>query len=576
MIRLLSRFLVGAVPPSLLMKPSILASAITAVAIALSASPKIHAAPITAQSQIRAVTVYTDRAVVTRTAPIQIATPGIVEVVFEKLPAGLLDESLQVAGRGQANAALLDVTPRTTYVDFTPNDRVKSLEDEIRALDREDRELDDRAHILAQQRDYIVKIQTSSTTPTKEGNPIIVPDVWLKMLDFTEQKLGEFATEVRRIDTQREELRIKRAALQQQLDQFRGEGGRSYKTVAVRLDAQNAGAIELTLRYAVHGANWTPNYDVRVSSDDRSVQLGYAGLVRQHTGEDWNNVELTLSTARPSLGGAAPELQPWIVQQRQFLPVATAAPAPEFDASVRPRAPKIGSAATRFGGAEGAANEAYDFYIRPTTVEAQATSASFKVAVPSSIASDNSPQKVPIATTTLALAPEYRTTPKLQPSAFLTAKVTNSTDYPLLAGSMNVFLDDTFVATSTIRTVMPSEQFDLALGADEGISVKRTLNNRLTEDTGMVSKGKRITYDITLTLQNNKRTPAKIIVRDQLPVSRHEKIVVKQLAPDERQIKPDAAGMLQWTLDLKPGEKRELPVRFSVEHPADFNVEGLE
>ncbi len=551
------------------LKPRLLASALAAF-VGLALPSGAQAAPIAAQSQIRAVTVYADRAVVTRAAPVQIAGSGIVEVLFEKLPSGLLDESLQVTGRGEAHAALLDVTPRTTYVDFTPNDRVKSLEDEIRALDRQERELDDRANVLAQQRDYIVKIQTSSTAPTKDGNPVIVPDVWLKMLEFTEQKLGEFAAEVRTIDSQREELRTQRAALQQQLDQLRAESSRSYKTVSVRLDAQAPGAIELTLRYAVHGANWTPNYDVRVSSDDRSAQLGYFGLVRQRTGEDWNNVELTLSTARPSLGGAAPELQLWIVQQRQFLPVAAAAPAPRFEAQMDARELRVR------GQAEMKARTTMDYYHPPAAVETQATSASFKVAVPATIASDNSPQKVPIATATLALAPEYRTTPKLLPSAFLTAKVTHNTDYPLLAGSMNVFLDDTFVATSALRSVMPGEQFDLSLGADEGISVKRTLNNRLTEDTGVVSKSKRITYDLTLTVQNNKRTPAKIIVSDQLPVSRHEKIVVKQLAPDERQLKPNAEGVLQWTLDLKPGEKRELPLRFSVEHPADFIVEGLE
>lgn len=44
------------------------------------------AAPLPADSRISAVTVYTDRAVVTRTAPLELATTGIFEVNFEKLP----------------------------------------------------------------------------------------------------------------------------------------------------------------------------------------------------------------------------------------------------------------------------------------------------------------------------------------------------------------------------------------------------------------------------------------------------------------------------------------------------------
>ena len=67
-----------------------------------------------------------------------------------------------------------------------------------------------------------------------------------------------------------------------------------------------------------------------------------------------------------------------------------------------------------------------------------------------------------------------------------------------------------------------------------------------------------------------------MIVTDQVPVSRNEKIVVKVQAPPEKEVKPDAEGLLKWTLDLKPGEKRELTVKFTVEHPADVQVDGLE
>ena len=43
----------------------------------------------------------------------------------------------------------------------------------------------------------------------------------------------------------------------------------------------------------------------RLRAADRSVDLGYFGVINQTTGEDWNKVKLTLSTARPSLGGGA-------------------------------------------------------------------------------------------------------------------------------------------------------------------------------------------------------------------------------------------------------------------------------
>ena len=188
----------------------------------------------------------------------------------------------------------------------------------------------------------------------------------------------------------------------------------------------------------------------------------------------------------------------------------------------------------------------------------------------------NSPQKVPITSTALKTAPEYVTVPKRVATAYLTAKVVNTSEFPLLAGAMNVFLDGTFVATSGLRTVMAGEKFDLALGADEGISVKHKRVSKFAEDTGLTNSGKRITYEYLITIQNNKRTAERVIVADQLPISRNEKVVVRQVTPSAGELKPTDEGSLKWTLDLKPSEKRELPVKFTIEYPNDVTVTGLE
>lgn len=531
------------------------------------------AAPLAADSRITAVTVYADRAVVTRAATVAIGQPGEVEVTFDRLPSRLLADSLQVAGQGSADTTLLDVAARETFVDFTPNDRVRALEDELRAVGREERTLNDRAGVLQQQRDYLQRIQSSTTTPAKDGpGGLTPPDVWLKLLAFTEEQFSRIAGETRTLDDQREALQARRTALEQQLGALRGDAGRRYQTVTVRLAATSPGELALTLRYTVPAASWAPSYDARVLSGERAVQLGYFGIVRQNTGEDWNGIDLTLSTARPALGGAAPELSPWIVQLRPPATEERVVLSP-FEISAQRktvRAQDLGYAAAA------PAPELRDMAAAVTTVETQATSATFRVAAKTDLPSDNTSHKVSVTTIRLQAALSYRSTPKLLPGAFLSASVTHASDYPLLAGPLNVFLDDTFVATSAVRTVMPGEKFDLALGADEAIAVTRKLNRRFVEDTGVVSKGRRVTYDLALTVHNRKPTPETIVVEDQLPVSRHEKIIVKQLAPDERQLKPDADGRIKWTLELKPGEKRELPLRFSIEHPSDLPVAGLE
>ncbi|HLP26838.1 MAG TPA: mucoidy inhibitor MuiA family protein, partial [Acidobacteriota bacterium] len=519
----------------------------------------LSAAPV--DSTISAVTVYTDRAVVTRTATIELAG-GQSELIFANLPESILDQSVQVSGRGTAQATILDVAARRTFVDFTPNARVKEIEDQLRALRNDDRRLADEVAVLGSQRDSINEFMKNAVAASKDAGRPKLEDV-RATLEFGQKQLLEIAQANQKLDQQREELSNKIAALEQQLNELRGTGGKGFKTVVVRVSAAQAGNLELALSYTVGNARWTPSYDARVLSGERAVSLSYFGVVRQTTGEDWKNVALTLSTARPSLGGAAPTLTAWNLDVWVDRPIPVAAPA-AARAEVYAARQKA-NAAREVNLQAFTTNVAADMAPPPpeaemagASVESGATSASFKIATASTIPSDGSAQKVPIAATKLTANPEYLTVPKRQQTAFLTTKVVNSTDFPLLAGAMNVFLDGTFVATSNLRTVMAGEKFDLALGADEGISVKHKRVQKFTEDTGLTNSGKRITYEYLLTIQNNKKTAERVIVVDQLPLSRNEKVVVKQLAPDAREVKPTDEGTLKWSLDLKPGEKREI------------------
>jgi uncharacterized protein (TIGR02231 family) len=539
---------------------------------------RLGAAPV--DSTISAVTVYTDRAVVTRTATVELAA-GTTELVFANLPQALNERSLQVSGRGTAQALILDVSAKQTYVDFTPNARVKELEDLLKGYGKQVRGLDDRTNLLNAQQASLDRMETAFfAAPTKD---VPRPDLaqFTNSLNYLTEQKGKLATERASLDESKEELQNKINTAQNQLNELRGSGGKAFKTVTVRVSAPATGSLDVALSYTVPGASWAPSYDARVLSTERAVALGYFGIVRQNTGEDWKNVLLTLSTARPGLGGAAPVLGVWNLDV--FNPIALRQKAEmegrqNMMVMAKSAREVMAPAAMAVGGMADKAvqPEEIDAEMANATIEAGATSASFKIAVASSIPSDNSPQKVPVTSVKLTTNPEYNTVPKRLATAYLTAKVYNNSEFPLLAGAMNVFLDGTFVATSSLRTVMPGEKFDLALGADEGISVKHKRVTRFAEDTGLTNSGRRITYEYLITIQNNKKTAERVLVTDQVPLSKNEKVVVKVSAPDAKDVKPTDEGLLKWSLDLKPGEKRELTVKFAVEFDKEVNVTGLE
>ena len=545
----------------------------------LSAVLRLGAAPVS--STISAVTVYTDRAVVTRTATVELAG-GTAELVFANLPDALNERSLQVSGKGTAQALILDVSAKQTFVDFTPNARVKELEDQLKGLQKLMRGLDDRNGVIQAQGTMLDRMEAALFAPPTKDVPRPDLNQFTSSLTFLSEQKTKLIAERAALDEQREDLQTRMTTVQNQLNELRGAGGRGYKTVTVRVSAAQAGNLDVALSYTVPGASWSPSYDARVLSSERAVALGYFGIVRQNTGEEWKDVALTLSTARPGLGGAAPVLSVWNLDL--YNPVAAQEYArrdelKKMKSMREANAPALAGAVnmqTLTSNADSGALDLKDAEMAAATIEAGATSASFKIATTASVPSDNSPQKVPITSAKLNANPEYLTVPKRQTTAFLTTKVVNTSDFPLLAGAMNVFLDGTFVATSSLRTVMSGEKFDLALGADEGISVKHKRVQKFTEDTGLTNSGKRITYEYLLTIQNNKKTAERVIVADQVPLSRNEKIVVKLLSPDAKEAKPTDEGTLKWTLDLKPGEKRELTVKFAVDFDNSVNVAGLE
>ena len=561
------------------------------------------AAPIPAESALTAATIYPDRAVVTRTAS-QIEVPaGTTEISFAQLPAALLDESVQVSAKGTTAAALLDITTRIAYVTAEPDARVKTLEDQLLALRREERALNDQGSVLESQRALLTSIEKVSTTPvtsrpgeTPPARPAL--EDYEKLLGFSAAQRTRLDAAAQNLDLDRSTLAEKIAASQAQLNELRGKQPslRAFKTVTVRLATEAAGKLDLTLSYGLPGASWTPAYDARLRSEKRQVQLDAFGLVRNGTGEDWKAITLTLSTARPGLGGAAPEIAPWLVDVARVVNYSKAeGSSMAFDrrmGGVAKRHSLESSLAPTAAMADNfAAPEPIAAFNASAQIESAATSASFKIGTPVTLASDNTPQRLPLGSVTLAAELSYQATPKLQETAYLAAAVVNRSDLPLLAGALNVFLDDTFVATARLATTMPGEKFTLNLGADEGIAIKRKIVSRFTEDTGFTTKSRRTTYDVLMTVTNNKRTPERVVIKDVVPVARDEKIVVTLLEPEPGDLlKPEAAaaqppkagiardaeGKITWRLDLKAGQKREVPLKFCIEHPADLAVTGVE
>lgn len=558
------------------MKRSILL--LLAIAATVSAGPAQYR--YEPQSRVTTVTVYPDRALVERVAEVDLR-PGETTLVLKDLPANLWDHSLQVSGTGPTGTNVVDVQSRNVFLESEPSPEIRELEKKLEALRHDQRRLEDELAALDYDRTVLDRISDAATTlPTEGDAPRPSFDDWRELLKFNAEENRRLQSDRRENARKTEDLLAKIAAAERQLQEARGRlpGRRAVKEVTIRLGAEANGTGKVTVAYTLPGASWTPTYRARLDSTTRRVMLDYQAQVINRTGDAWQDVALTLSTARPSAGGSAPEPRPWIVEETK--------PQPEYaqrKGGFLNQLSRTTAAVSDMAMQEAAPNAAME--IREATVESGLTSATFKIASPTTIPADGTMHKVAVTTLDLSTGLRYATTPKYQEAAFLSAKVTNTTEFPLLAGSMAAFVDGAFISNSHLEATMAGEEFELALGVDDAVTVERTLINRFVEKTGFTNSGTRVTYEIALNLTNHKSIPVSIELTEPLPVSRHEKIVVKLIEPADRDVGTDGEnkaftrdeeGILTWAGSLAAGASRELTLKFSIEHPNDLDVSGVE
>jgi uncharacterized protein (TIGR02231 family) len=523
------------------------------------------------ESKIIDVTVFSDRAQLTRRAEFDLQT-GEHTLILSSLPDQIDPNSIQVKGSG--NFMLSDVKLTTRYLTHIASEKIRSLTEQKAVLEKELIQHNDSVNEAESEKRFIENI-SKKLTAIGEGRsePVLDPDKWIKMVSFYREKLGQLNGELRasRSTTQNVLLEIDR--LNRALQSAGANQNRAVKEIEVVIDVSRSGKGKLDVSYLVYGPSWTPDYTVRVNGISKELTLMYQALVLQSTGEDWSDVSMKLSTAKPQLSGRMPELSPWFINVWKPQPVRS------NRISTMSEAPSMAKEAPMELAIE--ADEVQPEMVYQTaTATAGVSSVLFELSGKNTIISDNQTHKVTVAVFDLSASFQYSGIPKLSSFAYLEAKVSNNSDFPLLSGASHIFLDSNFVADAYIDSVSTGEDFHVNLGIDEGFSIERKLINRFEETSGFFTKKKKITYEYMFDIINNKRTTEILILKDQIPVAQSEDIKVILIEPeyvaDTYLLKKNESDFLEWNLTIKPGEIINIPFSYSVEYPEKMLVGGLE
>ena len=528
-------------------------------------------------SDITAVTVFTDRAEITRTTELDLPT-GTHALVFADLPSSIDRNSLQVDGVG--GFSLQDVRFETRQLTDLPEGRLKELQAEKNDIQLELEEIALNSQRASQNREALNAMLARITTTPSDGTATAPMDAvqWSEMLSFYNQQLEKLDKANLELMVAEQETREEMSRIQREINELNADRKRQSNTARVLVNLDQPGTIKVGLTYLVYGPSWYPSYAIRANTDAGNIAFTYYGNVRQSTGEDWTDATLKLSTAQPQIGGRSPELNPWFVQELKPMPMEGGFIQPNAKARVETRAMANQMYAVDYVTAEvDEAKVSSPMFVPTASVESGATAVVFEIPGTSDIASDNQPVRVTIADETFAGTYRYSAVPKLSPHVYLKAKMTNTSDYAFLPGQSNIYLDGSYVGEAQLDLVPPGGEEWIWLGIDQGVTVERKLLTEEDGTSGFFGGNKKRTFSYAFEIENNKRKPIELVLWDQLPIPQNEKIKVDLIEPGKTSdsFKVNDEKFVEWIVNLSAGEKRTIPYKFSVTWPEDMQVSGL-
>lgn len=510
---------------------------------------------------IVAVTVFPDRARVTRKGSVTLG-PGEHRLRLDNLQASLLPDSIRVSGTGPGT--VLGVEHGHHYLVRTPQGPVRELEDAVRAARARLAGVTDEDAVAATRQEFYEHLaQRSARTfaaALAEGR--VDGQRVAEVTGVLGQQHAATLARRRELEERREDAQREVETAQRALAARQPEVGEPVQSITVTVDIPAGSSeveLDLDVSYVALNASWSSTYDLRL--EDTTLALTWYGLVTQHTGEDWPECDLRLSTARPSGAASVPELDPWFLDRIRPM-VAPMGPAP------------VPAAAYGRAFAAQAADAPLAMLVEAvSTVEQGPTAATYQPTRPVAVPSDGTSHRATVAVAQFEAALDYLTAPLRAAEAHLRATVTNSSPHTLPGGRASVFHAGDFVGTSQLEVWAPGEEVELALGVDDRVRVERELVRR-SASKPMLGGARRRDVEHRIRVTNHTPAAATVTVLDQLPVSRDEGITVKEQRLDPAPTERTDLGGLTWVLQLEPGQTRDVHIGVRVETAKGVELAG--
>jgi len=166
---------------------------------------------------------------------------------------------------------------------------------------------------------------------------------------------------------------------------------------------------------------------------------------------------------------------------------------------------------------------------------------------------------------------DYYSAPKIDPTAFLTAKIVNWQDLDLMSGEVSLYYEGAYLGKTYVDLSTMSDTLSLSLGRDNAIKVSRKMIKEYSTKK-FIGSNRTDSKEFEISIRNSKKVAVNITILDQIPVSVTKEINVEDVKTSEAKIDKDT-GIATWSILLAPVQEKKLSISYNVKYPKDRKVQ---
>ncbi len=529
---------------------------------------------------IRKVTLYRGQALVTREIDIPVGAVDR-ELNIGRMPENVVTESVFAESTDTIEVRGIRVI-RQASTDSNRAD-LRELKEKVATLaqqrDRDTRKL----QLLEKKIEYIDQLMqfTATTTHADLNRGVLNATALTELSTYSMDKQAELSNAQLEIEQQIAGFNEQEALLKRELE-LRTQSVAPLHEAKLQIASRGGQGGTVKLSYLVNGCGWDPQYTVRGVTGQANFDLRFSALVQQMSGEDWNQVQLTLSTASPAISANGPALTPLRVSVTAPTNQAgTIVSGDDFTKQSTMLRERLQATESQFTNQSSAPdNFARDFELNNLAneiqhIELQADSSQLKTLAddatddiasqiyniePSvSLPSRREQQLVQVFDAKLPAKLYHVATPLLSSFAYREAEMTNNRATGLLKGPAMIYLDDRFIGRSPIPSIASGQHLVVGFGADQQVRTRRELLDKSDE---MQGGNRRMSFTYRLVVANFKSEAVQLRLFDRLPFTGQSTDVSVRLNQPKYPISNDGLyarllkprGILRWDLEV-PSER---------------------